>query len=189
MAIVRGASAAKPLSPAAGGAIEKGWVFQPGDGDLGPAGRRARPACIVSRAGATGSGVACWTVASDSRRDITLISTVLKKDLAQLNAGQDIERRSSRRRESRREAERAVTSRHYRRGAHGARAGLGAAAVDWPTAFVVSETLVSRPWARTRRSELRAREDRGRGRPRAHGEAFLACRADADDCVAESLQI
>ena len=37
--------------------------------------------------------MACWTIASDSRRDITLISTVLKKDLAQLNAGQDIETR------------------------------------------------------------------------------------------------
>ena len=101
----------------------------------------------ASGSGATGSGVACWTVASDSRRDITLISTVLKKDLAQLNAGQDIETRekallvAETQLAARRRAE-------QRRIIDEARTALGpdsgTAAVDWrATAFDDNETLVS----------------------------------------------
>ena len=150
----------------------------------------------MSRAGATGSGVACWTVASDSRRDITLISTVLKKDLAQLNAGQDIETREKALLVA--ETQLAARRRAEQRRIIGeARTALGpdsgTAAVDWrATAFDDNETLVSSDaeFLRGVNCELVkiALREITRKAACSCGEAFHACRrADADDSVGESL--
>ena len=77
--------------------IARRWIFQPGDEAICVAlsddDGRDRRCVIVSRTGALASGEVVWRIASDGISDQSIVASLLKKDLAALNAGATIEAR------------------------------------------------------------------------------------------------
>ena len=117
--------------------IARRWIFQPGDeaiwSAVSPDGRDRR-CVIVSRSGVLPTtGVVIWRVASDGISDHSIVATLLKKDLALLNAGATIEARKQALATA--ETTLAVRTRAEQRRVLGeARTALGPAppgAVDW----------------------------------------------------------
>ena len=77
--------------------IARRWIFQPGDEAICVAlsddDGRDRRCVIVSRTGALASGEVVWRIASDGISDQSIVASLLKKDLAALNAGATIDAR------------------------------------------------------------------------------------------------
>ena len=118
--------------------IARRWIFQPGDEAICVAlsddDGRDRRCVIVSRTGALASGEVVWRIASDGISDQSIVASLLKKDLAALNAGATIEAREKALAAA--EVTLAVRTRaEQRRVLAEARAALGpappGAAVDW----------------------------------------------------------